>query len=84
MGPLAVPLSQHVEEERLHIKVEGLVLQEELGHEAEVLAVHLVLLPIHLEEGEPLVAVDLVTRWVAPAADVLEDRERAGIVRTSI
>jgi hypothetical protein len=31
-----------------HVVVEGLVVEEELGQEAEVLAVQLVLLPVHL------------------------------------
>ena len=49
MAALLVHLSQDVEEEWLHIKVECLVVQEELGHEAEVLAVDLVVTAIHLK-----------------------------------
>ena len=74
----AVPLGQHVEEERLHVKVQSLVLQEELCHEAQVLAVHLVLLPIYLEERQPLVSVDLVARGMTPGADFLCGYASAG------
>ena len=41
MAALLVNLSQYVEEKWLHIKVESLVVQEEFGHETEVLAVDL-------------------------------------------
>jgi hypothetical protein len=43
-----VALSHDVEEEGFDVIVEGLVVQEELGHQAEVLAVDLVLLAVHL------------------------------------
>jgi hypothetical protein len=42
----------HVEEEGLHVKVEGLVVEEKLGKEAQVLAVLLVPLAADLEDGE--------------------------------
>ena len=41
MASLAVILSQHVKEKGLHIEVEGLVVQEQLGQQTEVLAVKL-------------------------------------------
>ena len=50
MTTLLVHLRQDVEEEWLHVEVEGLVVQEELGHEAEVLAVDLVITAIHLKD----------------------------------
>lgn len=71
MCPFLVPLNEHVEEKWLHIKVECLVLQEQLGHEAEVLAVHLVLFPVNFEEGQAPMSVNLVARGMAPAADFL-------------
>lgn len=41
VGALAVHLGQEVEDEGLDVEVEGLVVQEELGQQAEVLAVDL-------------------------------------------
>lgn len=38
MTALLVVLREDVEEERLHIVIQGLVIQEELGQQAEVLA----------------------------------------------
>lgn len=75
MSTFIVPFSQHVEEEGLHIKVQCLVLQEELGHEAQVLAVHLVLLPVNLKEGQTFMSVDLIAWRVTPRADFLRRRE---------
>jgi hypothetical protein len=72
--PLSVPQGKHIEEEWLHIKVKCLVLEEELSHEAEVLAVHLVLLSVHLKERDTLVAIDLVPGWVAPTTYPLNER----------
>mmetsp|Transcript_26858 Transcript_26858/g.46853 ORF Transcript_26858/g.46853 Transcript_26858/m.46853 type:complete len:210 (-) Transcript_26858:65-694(-) len=65
--PLVVHLAQHVEQERVHVVVERLVVQEELGEQAQVLAVELVGLAVHLPQGEVLVAVDLAPRRVPPA-----------------
>ena len=48
---LPVHLTEYVEDERLHIKVEGLVVEEQFGEKAEVLAIQLVVLPIHLEKS---------------------------------
>ena len=41
MGSLAVHLGQQVENEGLHVEVQRLVVQEQLGQQAEVLAVDL-------------------------------------------
>ena len=46
--PLPVHLAENVENERLDVEVEGLVVEEQLGQEAQVLAIQLVVLPIHL------------------------------------
>ena len=46
--PLPVHLAENVENERLNVEVEGLVVKEQLGQEAQVLAIQLVVLPIHL------------------------------------
>lgn len=49
MAALFVHLRQNVEEKRLHVKVEGLVIQKEFGHQTEVLAVDLVVTAIHFK-----------------------------------
>ena len=45
---LLVDLAEDVEEERDDVEVERLVVEEQLGQEAQVLAIQLVVLPIHL------------------------------------
>ena len=40
------------------------MVQEQLGEEAEVLGVVLVLPPVNLEEGDGVLAVDLVARRI--------------------
>lgn len=49
MAAILVHLCQDVEQKRLNVEVECLVVQEELGHQAEVLAVDLVVTAIHLK-----------------------------------
>ena len=46
--PLPIHLAENVKNERLNVEVEGFVVEEQLGQEAEVLAIQLVVLPIHL------------------------------------
>ena len=48
MATPVVALGHDVEEERLDIVVESLVVEEQLGHQAHVLAVDLVLLAVRL------------------------------------
>jgi hypothetical protein len=43
MVAAAVPFTQHVEQEGVNVIVQGLVVQEQLGQQAQVLAVHLCL-----------------------------------------
>ena len=61
---LIVPLHEHVEQERLHIVVERLVVEEELREQTQLLAVALLQLPVHLEHRQRAVLVDLVARRV--------------------
>ena len=68
VAALAIVLGQHVEEEGLHVVVEGLVIQKQLGEETEVLAVDLAGHAVHFEDGEVFVAVDFVGRRVKPVA----------------
>lgn len=66
--PLAIHLAEDVEEKGIHVEVEGLVIQEELGQEAETLAIQLVVLPIDLPDGEGPLPVDLLPGRLAGRA----------------
>lgn len=70
--PTLVPLRHHVEEEGVGVVVEGLVVEEELGEQAKVLCVDLVHAAVDFEEGDGLLAVDLVAGWVGEVAFLLE------------
>ncbi len=48
IAPLCIALAQYVEEERVHIIVQRLVIQEQLAEQAQALTVNLVLLAINL------------------------------------
>lgn len=56
--------SKHVEEEWLHIVVEGFVIEEELGQDAELLTVEFGHLAVHLEDGYVVTAVNLIAGGV--------------------
>jgi len=47
-APLCIALAKYVEEERVHIIVQRLVIQEQLAEQAQALTVNLVLLAVHL------------------------------------
>ena len=68
MAAQLVHLCQHVEQEGLHIEVESLVVKEELGKEAKVLAVDLVVTSVRLKHRDGALAVDLMARGLAPCA----------------
>lgn len=53
MRPLVVYLAQHEKHEGVHVVVQGLVVQEQLGQQAQILAVYLVRPAVHLEHGKP-------------------------------
>lgn len=59
MTALGVGEGHHVEQERLHVVVQGLVVEEELSEEAELLAVLLVSSAVHLPHPQPALAVNL-------------------------
>ena len=59
VGSSLVALAQHIEEESIHVVVQRLVVQEQLGQVAQVLAVDLLL---------PAVDLELHTRAEAPSA----------------
>lgn len=62
VGALLVDLAQDVEEERVDVEVERFVVEKELGHEAQVLTIELVLVAVHLEDGQGALAVDFFAR----------------------
>mmetsp|Transcript_9408 Transcript_9408/g.25476 ORF Transcript_9408/g.25476 Transcript_9408/m.25476 type:complete len:234 (+) Transcript_9408:1227-1928(+) len=57
MMPVLVDLAQHVEQERIHVIIERLVVQEQLGQQTQVLTVNLGLPAIHLKHGDLRVGV---------------------------
>lgn len=67
MAALAVVLCQHVEEERLHVIVQRLVIQKELGQQTQVLTVDSADIPIHLEQE--------VAEGTVPSAAVISSQE---------
>mmetsp|Transcript_19883 Transcript_19883/g.50441 ORF Transcript_19883/g.50441 Transcript_19883/m.50441 type:complete len:448 (-) Transcript_19883:704-2047(-) len=80
-----VDLAQDVEQEEVDVVVERLVVEEQLGQEAQVLAERLLALAVNLEHAHVAVAVDLLSGRVArPAlvhvaqhlAAALEERQR--------
>jgi len=52
LGARGILLAEHVEEKRVDVIVQRLVIEEELGEEAEALAVHLGCGAIHLVQGQ--------------------------------
>ena len=53
-SPCGVVLAENVEQEGLHVVVQGFVIQEQLGQQAKVLAVQFGLGTIHLQPGNGL------------------------------
>jgi hypothetical protein len=51
MGTQLVNFAENVKEKWLNIKVEGLVIKKELGDQAQILSIDLVLFPIHFIYG---------------------------------
>lgn len=73
MAAEVVILRHDIEQERLHVVVERFGAQEQLGKEAEVLAVYGVLATVDLEEGILAVTIDLVARRMLSWALELDD-----------
>ena len=87
MTTLTVILGEDIEQERLHVIVERLVVEEQLDEQAEVLTVDLVGVPVHLEHGHAVLPVDLHPGRVAPRAllqMLLEDGPRLHILQTEL
>ena len=64
VGPDVVDLTQHVENERVYVEVEGFVVQEELRKVCEVLAVGVGDGTVHLEHAQIPVSVYFIPRRV--------------------
>lgn len=60
--------AHHVEEERISIVVQGLMVEKQFGQKAKVLSVIFVLPAVDFKEGDVLFSVDLVARWMADVA----------------
>jgi len=59
---------KHIEKKRFYVIVESLVVQKELHKKTKVLAIDLVGVAVHLEDGEVILAVDLGTWRMSPCA----------------
>ena len=79
MAALLVVESKYVEEEGLDVVVQRLVVEEQLGQQAQVLTVDLADVAVHLEHGDATAAVDLVGRWVLQATLLLQKHTQTHI-----
>mmetsp|Transcript_31062 Transcript_31062/g.58474 ORF Transcript_31062/g.58474 Transcript_31062/m.58474 type:complete len:406 (-) Transcript_31062:198-1415(-) len=68
MVTLLIHHAQDVEQEEVHVVVQSLVIQEQLGQVAEVLTVHFFLLAVHFEERDVALPVYLVPRRMTQLA----------------
>lgn len=84
VGSLPIHFSQDVEHERLHIEVQGFVIQEELGQEAEVLAVNLVVSPVHFIHRDVVLPIDLLSRRLPPLTQTLDQRKTKPCVKWNL
>ena len=87
MTTLTVILGEDIEQERLHVIVERLVVEKQLDEQAEVLTVDLVCVAVHLEHRHAVLPVDLHPGRVAPRAllqMLLEDGPRLHILQTEL
>ena len=60
VGATLITFTEDVKKDEIKIVVQGFVVQEQLCQVAEVLAVHLLLLAIHLKHADTAIAVDLL------------------------
>lgn len=71
MIALPVVLGQHVEQKRLHVVIQRLVVQKQLRQQTKVLTVNLVCVAVHLKDRNVVAAIDFRSRWMPPGALVL-------------
>ena len=87
MTTLAVILGEDIEQERLHVIVQRLVVQEQLDQETQVLTVDLVGVAVHLVHGHPVLPVDLITRRMSPGTLLemsLQDGARLHVLQAEL
>lgn len=60
MMPTIIQLCQDVKQKRLNIIVERLVIEKHFSKETQVLAINLVLAPVHFKDGQMAIPVDFV------------------------
>ena len=65
---VVVALAHHVEQERVGVVIQGLVVEEQLGQEAQILSVGLVLAAVDLKERNVALPVDFVARRMSEIA----------------
>ena len=68
MSPSLITLTQHIEQEQVHVVEQGLVVQKELRQVAQILAEKLLLLAINFKHGHIGIAVNFVPGWVLYSA----------------
>ena len=68
MEPARVVLGHHVEQERIRVVVQRLVVEKQLRQQAEVLSVAFVFPPVNLEKADCALAIDLVPGRMAQVA----------------
>ena len=61
MGACLIILCEDVEEEGLHIKVQGFVVKEQLSQQTQVLAVEFAGVAVHFKDWQGLVPVDFIS-----------------------
>lgn len=71
MITLPVVLGKHVEQKRLHVVVQCLVVQKQLRQQTQILTVDLVCVTVHLKDGNVVAAIDFRSGWMPPGAFVL-------------
>ena len=81
MRALLVVLREYVEEERLDIVVERLVVEKELGEQTQVLTIDFGRVAVHLENGE--VSRRRAVYFVAGWTERWPDRGRGAHIRVS-
>lgn len=64
----SIHLGHNVEQERIRVVVQSLVVEKQFRKEAQILSVGLVLATINFKEGDCLLAVDFIAGWMAQVA----------------
>lgn len=65
-----IVLTEDIKVEGVDVVVQGLVIEKELGNEAQVLTVGLLVLSVHLKHRDAVISVDLVAWWISNHASI--------------